>query len=96
MKIAISGTHSVGKSTFVQDFHAQYPDYIYEQEPFRAPRDKHDIEFAETGTRHHYDLQFYHSLFNLDKHISSENVIFDRLSCRHDSILSLYGQIWPY
>ena len=36
MRIAVSGAHSQGKSTFVHDWVARHPQYIREEEPFRA------------------------------------------------------------
>ena len=38
MRIAATGTHSIGKSTFIEDFLIQYSDYIREMEPYRVLR----------------------------------------------------------
>jgi len=50
MRIAVSGTHSVGKSTFVWDFIKAHPEYIREEEPYRALRDNYDIKFGKDST----------------------------------------------
>ena len=45
MRIVTSGTHSVGKSTVVWDFLKAHPDYIREEEPYRAVCENHDNGF---------------------------------------------------
>jgi len=47
MRIAISGSHSLGKSTFVSDFLKAHPNYAFEEEPYRVLRHEHEIRFAE-------------------------------------------------
>jgi nicotinamide riboside kinase len=78
MRIAISGTHSVGKSTFVHDFYKKYPEYIFEDEPYRALMDKHEILFGDNQTQHHINLQLNHCLTHTLSHAKGEKVIFDR------------------
>jgi len=36
MRIAVSGSHSLGKSTVVNDWVAAHPEYRREEEPYRA------------------------------------------------------------
>jgi hypothetical protein len=36
MRIAVSGSHSLGKSTLVDDWVARYPQFTREEEPYRA------------------------------------------------------------
>jgi hypothetical protein len=50
MRIAVSGTHSVGKSNFVWEFIKEHPEYIREEEPYRALRDNYDIKFGKDST----------------------------------------------
>jgi hypothetical protein len=38
MRVAVSGTHSVGKSTLVADIHRTFPGFAHEEEPYRALR----------------------------------------------------------
>jgi len=52
MRIGISGTHSIGKSTFVQDFHRAHPDYAIEDEPYRQlAAEGERIHFAERASQ---------------------------------------------
>ena len=57
MRVAISGSHSLGKSTFVKDFLNTHLDYAFEEEPYRALMHQHDIKFAEDQTQRHIMLQ---------------------------------------
>lgn len=78
MRIAISGTHSQGKSTFVRDFLAAHPDYQFENEPYRELMDKHEILFGDDQTQHHIDLQLNHSIARVQQYKKGDKVIFDR------------------
>ena len=78
MRIAISGSHSLGKSTFVQDFLETHPDYAFEEEPYRSLRHYHDIKFAEDQTQAHISLQLNYCIEQLKKYQAGENVICDR------------------
>ena len=52
MRISISGTHSIGKSTFVQDFHRAHPDFEIEDEPYRQlAAEGERIHFAERASQ---------------------------------------------
>jgi hypothetical protein len=80
MRVAVSGTHSVGKSTFVNDFIAKNPEYIREEEPYRALCDWYDISFGKDATRYHNGIQLFYNISRIKHyHTSSTSVIFDRL-----------------
>jgi predicted ATPase len=78
MLIAISGSHSLGKSTMVNDFIEAHPEFIYELEPYRALRDKYDIKFAKESTQHCADVQVDYLIERMKSHSKSDQVIFDR------------------
>lgn len=40
MRIAVSGTHFIGKSTLIEDFIKKYPSYRCEIEPYYKLQDK--------------------------------------------------------
>lgn len=90
MRIAVSGTHSVGKSTFVQDFIKAHPDYVAEDEPYRALCDQYDIKFGKKSTRFCNGIQLYHNISRVKQYTQpSCQVVFDR--CPIDYIAySLY------
>ena len=80
MRIAISGTHSQGKSTFVNDWTNRHHRYILEEEPFRALHDEgYDIRFRQESTRLHNGIQMYYNISRLMSYQQdSDCVIFDR------------------
>jgi hypothetical protein len=40
MRIAVSGTHFIGKSTLIEDFITAHPDYTCEIEPYYKLQDE--------------------------------------------------------
>ncbi|WP_131782882.1 AAA family ATPase [Legionella gresilensis] len=92
MRIAVSGSHSLGKSTFVQDFIDAHPNYQLETEPYRALRDNYNIKFGKDSTRFCNGIQFYYNLSRVKQYQNAScNVIFDR--CPIDYIAySLYTE----
>lgn len=78
MLIAISGSHSLGKSTMVNDFIEAHPEFIYELEPYRALRDKYEIKFAKESTQHCADVQVDYLIERMQSHYKDDQVIFDR------------------
>ncbi len=79
MRIAVSGTHSLGKSTLVHDWLTANPTYLHEEEPYRALRDWYEIEFRQKSTRLHNGLQLYYNVSRVMRYAqANENVIFDR------------------
>ncbi|WP_353078507.1 AAA family ATPase [Synechococcus lacustris] len=81
MRIAISGSHSLGKSTVVRDWLHSNPDYLWEDEPYRVLsfNGPYEIAFQDKSTRLHNGLQLFYSISRLHRYDSSEcNVIFDR------------------
>ena len=80
MRIAVSGAHSQGKSTLVWDWVKRHPDYIREEEPFRALHaEGYEIEFRQNCNRLHNGIQMYYNASRVKTYASmSECVIFDR------------------
>ena len=79
MRIAISGSHSLGKSTLVHDWIAANPSYLHELEPYRALRDWYDIEFRQKSTRLHNGIQLCYNVSRVMRYSgATDDVIFDR------------------
>lgn len=79
MRIVTSGTHSVGKSTVVWDFLKAHPDYIREEEPYRALCDNYDIKFGKDSTRYCNGIQLFYNISRVQQYQSPQDkVIFDR------------------
>ena len=81
MRIAISGSHSLGKSTVVHDWVARHPDYLREEEPYRALGlyGPYEILFREASTKLHNGIQMFYNISRLHRFgLSTDRVIFDR------------------
>src|SRR4051812_25174311 len=75
MRIAVSGTHFVGKSTLVEELSAALPEYSTVEEPyFLLEEEGH--EFADPPSIEDFELQLERSITCLDER--ELNVIFDR------------------
>ncbi len=81
MRIAISGSHSLGKSTVVNDWMASHPHFIREEEPYRALglHGPYEILFRHASTKLHNGIQLYYNISRIHRYAtSSDDVIFDR------------------
>lgn len=80
MRIAISGAHSLGKSTLVWDWVNRHPHYVREEEPFRALHSEgYDIQFRQECNRLHNGIQMYYNACRVNYYSSiNDCVIFDR------------------
>lgn len=81
MRIAVSGSHSLGKSTVVNDWVARHPHVIREEEPYRALglHGPYEILFRDESTRLHNGIQLYYNISRVHRYASpADEVIFDR------------------
>lgn len=70
MRIAVSGSHSLGKSTLVDDWVARHPQFTREEEPYRALGlyGPYQILFRDESTRLHNGIQLYYSLSRVHRY----------------------------
>lgn len=81
MRIAISGSHSLGKSTIVNDWVAKHPGYAREEEPYRALglHGPYEIRFRDESTKLQNGIQLYYNISRIHRYSRpSDDVIFDR------------------
>jgi len=81
MRIAVSGSHSLGKSTVVNDWVARHPHFKREEEPYRALglHGPYEIQFRDASTRLQNGIQLYYNISRVHRYAdSSSEVIFDR------------------
>lgn len=81
MRIAISGSHSLGKSTIVNDWVAEHPTYLREEEPYRALGlyGPYKILFRDASTKLHNGIQLFYNISRVHRYADfADNVIFDR------------------
>ena len=81
MRIAVSGSHSLGKSTVVNDWISTHPEFAREEEPYRALSlyGPYEIRFRDESTRLHNGIQLFYSISRTNRYADqSSRVIFDR------------------
>ncbi len=81
MRIAISGSHSLGKSTLVDAWLRAHGEYQREEEPYRALglHGPYEIRFREASTRLQNGIQLYYCISRVHRYGGpGEAVIFDR------------------
>ena len=78
MRIAVSGTHCVGKSTLIDEFLRRNPSYAHEPEPYTTLVEDFGEEFSAEPTVEDFRRQLEFSIESLGKHGPEENVIYER------------------
>lgn len=78
MRIAVSGTHFIGKTTLIEDFLKKHPNYRCEQEAYYKLQDEKSMELALEPSLDSLLEQLDYSIEQLNKTASERNVIFDR------------------
>jgi hypothetical protein len=86
MRIAVSGTHCCGKSTFIDAFLTSHPKYTHEPEAYVALEDRGEIFSAEPFADD-FVRQLEYCVNRLDQLGPGEHVVFER--CPADYIAYL-------
>jgi|ERR1051326_3469171 predicted ATPase len=78
MRIAVSGTHGVGKSTLIEEFLRVHPEFVHEPEPYAVLVEDYGEEFSAEPCVEHFLRQLEFNLERLGQHATGENVIYER------------------
>ena len=78
MRIAVSGTHGVGKSTLIEEFLRVHPEFVHEPEPYAVLVEDYGEEFSAEPCVEDFLRQLEFSLERLDQHAAGEDVIYER------------------
>lgn len=78
MRIAVSGTHFIGKSTLIEDFMKAHPDYQCEIEPYYKLQDEETMELSLEPSLESLLEQLDYSIDQINKLSNEKNIIFDR------------------
>lgn len=78
MRIAISGTHFIGKSTLIEDFIKQHPDYHCEAEPYDQLLEQQGMESALEPSLDSLLEELHYSIQQINESIAEKNIILDR------------------
>lgn len=88
MRIAVSGTHGVGKSTLIDEFLRRHPEFVHEPEPYAVLVEDLGEEFSAEPCVEDFRRQLEFNLERLDQHAADENVIYER--CPVDFFAYIY------
>jgi hypothetical protein len=78
MRIAVSGTHFIGKSTLIEDFIKTHPQYKRESEPYYKLQEEKPVEISLEPSLDFFLEQLDYSMIQLNEESNEQNIIFDR------------------
>jgi hypothetical protein len=78
MRIAVSGTHGVGKSTLIEEFLRVHPEFMHEPEPYAVLVEDYGEEFSAEPCVEDFLRQLEFNLERLGQHAAGEKVIYER------------------
>lgn len=92
MRIAVSGTHAMGKSTLAEDFVENHPEFVLEVEPYHVLQEQFGIDLTEEPTQESFIAQLEYSLKRTNAYEKKDNVIFDRCPIDYIAYLMYVSQ----
>lgn len=78
MRIAVSGTHCVGKSTLIEEFLRLNPGFVHEPEPYTVLVEDLSEEFSAEPCVEDFRRQLEFSIDRLSRHAPGAKVIYER------------------
>ncbi len=78
MRIAVSGTHAVGKSTLIDEFLRRHPEFVHEPEPYTVLVEDLGEEFSAEPCVEDFRRQLEFNIDRLKQHAPEEDVIYER------------------
>lgn len=78
MRIAVSGTHYIGKSTLIENFIKKHPEYTSVIEPYYKLQNEKSMELSLEPSLDSLLEQLDYSINQLNECANEKNVIFDR------------------
>jgi predicted ATPase len=78
MRIAVSGTHGVGKTTLIDEFLRTHPAFTHEPEPYTVMVEDFGEEFSDDPNVEDFRRQLEFNIDRIRQHAPGENVIYER------------------
>jgi len=78
MRVAVSGSHSTGKSTLIAAFPERRPEYVYEPEAYEAIADDVPLTLSEGPTPEGLESLLQYSVSAVARHVPGTCVVFER------------------
>jgi predicted ATPase len=96
MKIAVSGTHCQGKSTYIKDFLKTWTNYKTPEKSYRDYIKEQNLPHSKEGTEESQQIILNALLDQAQEYSKNDNVIFDRCildNLAYSSWLNLNGKV---
>lgn len=78
MRIAVSGTHGVGKSTLIDEFLRRHPQFTHEPEPYTVMVEDLGEEFSAEPCVEDFRRQLEFNIERLTQYTANDDVIYER------------------
>jgi len=78
MRIAVSGTHCSGKSTLIEAFLLEHPEYVHEPEAYEVLSELHGESFSDELSAEEFFRQLEYQVDRLRTYVRDDLVIFER------------------
>jgi hypothetical protein len=96
VRIAVSGSHSTGKSTLIAAFLTRCPGYLHEAEAFESLADDIDIPGSSEGpTAEGLQRLLEYTISTLALHRPGASVVFERSPVDYLAYAAASGRSWP-
>jgi hypothetical protein len=94
VRVAVSGSHGVGKSTLIAAFLGRHPEYVHEPEAFEVLGD--DVDLVESGAPTPDGLLrlLEYTVAAVEGHSSRPHVIFERSPVDYLAYAAASGSAW--
>jgi MoxR-like ATPase len=95
LRVAVSGSHGVGKSTLIAAFLNRHPEYAHEPEAFEVLGD--DIDLTESGAPAPDGLRslLEYTVYVLQGRAAQTDVVFERSPIDYLAYAAASGSAWP-
>ena len=94
MRVAVSGSHSVGKSTLIAAFLSRHPQYAHEPEAFEVLADDVDLTEAGVPTPDGLRTLLEYTVSAVQAHSPKAGVMFERSPVDYLAYAAASGSAW--
>jgi hypothetical protein len=95
VRVAVSGSHGVGKSTLIAAFLGRHPEYAHEPEAFEVMADEIDLTESGAPTPDGLRTLLDYTVSALEGRSVQPNVVFERSPLDYLAYAAASGSAWP-